>query len=403
MPAPFVPPRGTTPLPRRTALAALAALVATASGCGPVNALFRGRDNRTPPAPLTDLPDPAVAATVLWQRDAGSGIGDEYLILTPAVGGGDLFVAGHRGDVMAIETATGRVRWAVDTDLPISGGVGLGAVQLYLGTSGGEVLALDRSDGQERWRTTVPSEVLTAPGYEADTVVVRTNAGHLLGLDAANGLRRWLYSYTVPALSLRGISPPLVSRGTVFAGLDNGQLVVLTLAEGRLLLEALVSPPEGSNELERLVDIDAPPVISDGVLYLVSYQGNAVAVDLNSGASLWNRDFSSYAGLDTDGQLVFVVDDQDHLWALEARSGGALWQQDVLAGRRLTRPVVAGDWVVVGDFDGYLHWFDPADGRLVGRSRVAGDGFAAAPLWNDGVLYTLGRDGDLTALRPAAR
>ena len=58
-------------------------------------------------------------------------------------------------------------------------------------------------------------------------------------------------------------------------------------------------------------------------------------------------------------------------------------------------------WVVVGDFEGYLHWLSPQDGSLVARTRVGSARITAQPQAVDGTLFVLGDDGDLAALRVA--
>ena len=113
---------------------------------------------------------------------------------------------------------------------------------------------------------------------------------------------------------------------------------------------------------------------------------------------------SSYAGLDVDSSQVYVSDADSEVWALDRRSGGSLWKQDALRRRALTGPVVIGDYVGVGDFEGYLHLLSRLDGSIAGRVRVDSDGIAAAPVAVFGErLLVLGAGGTLALyqLEPA--
>ena len=85
--------------------------------------------------------------------------------------------------------------------------------------------------------------------------------------------------------------------------------------------------------------------------------------------------------------------------ALDKASGSALWQQPALARRNLTSPVVQGDYAVVGDYDGYLHWLKLDNGELAARDRVGGNALRAAPVVADGVLVVQNIDGELAAFR----
>jgi outer membrane protein assembly factor BamB len=132
---------------------------------------------------------------------------------------------------------------------------------------------------------------------------------------------------------------------------------------------------------------------------VTAYQGNITAIDLRNGNTLWSRDFSSYAGLNVDALRVYVADNEDAVWALDRRNGGALWKQSGMMGRKLSAPVTSEDYVVVGDFEGYLHWLTKEDGNVVGRVQVDSKGIAAAPIVQGDTLYVLGKSGVLSAFR----
>lgn len=368
------------------------------SGCSWVSDYLRGDDNSTPPAELSTI-DSSVAIEELWDVSASSGTDQQFVELRPAVEEGRIYVAGHEGDVRALDAGSGSTLWTVETDLPISAGVGVGSGLVLVGTSNGEVLALYSSSGEEAWRARVPSEVLAPPRVADNVVVVRTVDGTFTGFDARNGTQLWAYTYTVPVLTLRGSSPPLLAQGVAITGLDTGKLLVLALANGAPIWERTIAPPRGRTELDRMVDIDAEPAVVGGVLYTAAYQGSVTAIDLRNGNTLWTRDFSSYSGLNADGRRVYAVAADDAVWALDAATGGSLWKQTGLSGRRLTTPVVVGDFIVVGDFEGYLHWLNRTDGRIEGRVRADGDSITTAPVVQNDALYVLSDGGTLSAYR----
>ena len=178
--------------------------------------------------------------------------------LRPAVADGRVYVAGHDGDVQALELESGRELWHVETKLPLSGGPGAGEGLVVAGTSDGDIVALAQDNGAERWRAAVGGEVLAAPVLAGGIVVVRTVDGRLRGLRVADGKEAWVYEQQVPRLTLRGNGAPVVSGDMVVAGFDNGKVSAITLATGELLWSTTVAPSHGRTEIERLVDIDSP-------------------------------------------------------------------------------------------------------------------------------------------------
>lgn len=375
-----------------------AALLVLLSGCGTVKDYFAGTDNTTPPAPLPSLTTTLNVQTV-WSARAGVGSAKEYIKLTPSVSSDTIFAADSAGLVSAYQADTGKIVWSVQTKAPISGGTGSGEGLVLVGTRDAEVLALDVASGAEKWRAQVSSEVLSVPRAESGIIVVRTVDGKLFGLKAGDGSRLWVYQSSTPALTLRGTSSPLLHEGKVIAGLANGKLAALSLTDGKLLWETTVAEPRGRSELERLVDISGELQIQNDILYAASFQGRLAAVDTNSGRLVWVREIHSQAGLAVDERAVYVTDNQSQVLALDRRDGGILWKQDKLHDRAVTAPAVYGDYVVVGDFEGHLHWLNRTDGAFAARVRVDDAGLLAAPVTMDDTLYALGKGGALTALR----
>lgn len=379
------------------------ALSLTLGGCAWIGNWFHGgEDNTAPPAELKSF-TPALEVATVWSTHVGAGSDKQLMKLVPAVALNRVYAAERKGRVVAVEAASGRQVWEHDTDAPISAGPGLGESLVLVGTSEGEVIALDAADGTLRWRAPVSSEVLSVPRAADGVVVVSTMDGKVFGLAAADGRQRWVYDRTVPVLTLRGASSPILAQGRVIGGFASGKLASMDLQDGRPQWEATVAAPRGRSELERLVDISADPVLVGDLVYVVSFQGRIAAVDINSGRLAWARDFSSYTGLAVDRKQLYVVDDKSQVWALDVRSGASVWKQDQLQARTVTAPAAHGDAVVVGDFEGYLHWLSRDDGAFLARVRVDDEGITAAPVVVDDTLYVLGKGGVLKALKTTSK
>ncbi|MCG7981210.1 MAG: outer membrane protein assembly factor BamB [Candidatus Thiodiazotropha lotti] len=363
------------------------------TGCS----LFTGTDNTDPPSELVEL-EPELRIETLWDEDFEGGDGAQ-LKLPPAYQTGVIYLAEPSGEVYALDAKSGDELWSVDTESPLSGGPGLAEGLLVVGTMEAELIVLDSEAGALRWRKRVGSEVLSVPAIGGGSVVCRTGDGGVAAFSADSGEQRWLYDRSVPVLSLRGDSSPMISDSLVISGFAGGKLIGLTLDAGLVAWEASISTPKGRTELERVVDIDSDPKLVEGTAYVAAFQGEVAAVSESSGVVLWRREISSHAGLDASWRQLFVTDDEDHVWSLDATNGATLWQQKAMHARRLTAPAMVGDYLVVGDLDGYVHWLSQEDGHQMARIKLGSDAIRYQPLVIDDRVYVLDEGGTLTALK----
>jgi outer membrane protein assembly factor BamB len=369
----------------------IALVVLTTAACA-------SRAVREPPAPLAEFPA-AYDVNQSWSTDVGASSAKGYLRLSPRAAEGFVYAADPDGRVAEFAVESGKRIWDVDLHTPIGGAVGVGDNLVSVGTRRGQVIALARDTGKEVWRASVSSEVLAPPAIGGGVVAVQTVDGRLTGFAAADGKRLWVYERSEPALSLRGTDAPVIAADAVIAGFASGKLVALRSQDGGVLWEATVSQPRGRNEIERLVDVDVVPIVTSDAIYAASYQGKLVALNPSSGAVLWSRDVSTYTGLATDGTNIYVTDDKSHVLAFNRHDGTTRWKQEAFHGRSLNGPVVYGDFVVVADYEGYVHWLARDDGRVLARYNI-GHGAVRAPATFDGeTLLVADVSGTLSALR----
>jgi outer membrane protein assembly factor BamB len=376
----------------RFGLIAAAAALAACGSKGPVRE----------PADLERIENAAVDPDVLWDRSPGSGDGEQESRLRLAVESDMVVTADAAGDVYALDPKNGRELWHVDTEARVISGPSVHGDIVLLGTLDAEVIALKRADGALAWRTKVSSEVLAPPVGDGGVVIVRCGDGKVFGLSASAGVQRWSFDRNVPALTLRGLSSPLIHEGVAIIGLDNGRAAALRTETGEVLWEEVVSAPEGRSELERIVDVDADLIEAGGGVFALSFGGDLAAIGLQEGRVAWRRPVKSYTGATMMGNKILVTDEAGLVWSLDAETGAAAWKSEALKYRKLSAPVVVGEFIVVADFEGYLHWLSPQDGRIVGRVHAVRDAVAAAPVVRDNVLYVLDRSGKVAAVEAKA-
>ncbi len=358
-----------------------------------------GEDNAEPPAVLTEF-NAEVEIEKLWTSSTGVGANEQTVKLAPAIHNQKIITADREGLVQARHLATGDKVWEFEAEMKLSGGVGLGNETVILGSSNADVIALNSDTGEKRWSVRVSSEVLAIPVVAKNIVIVRTTDGNVTALNEQTGAKLWSYEHAVPALSIRGTGAPLIVGDKVIAGYDNGKMVALDLKNGKYAWEASISIPKGRSEVERLVDLDVDPLEINDVIYIASYRGGVAAISATDGDAMWrNENVSSHTGLSNDFRYLYLSDSKSHVWQIDQRSGGGLWQQKELHHRHLTAPATYQNYVVVGDFEGYVHWLSSSDGRQLGRIQVSDSSIGNKPVVVDDVVYIYAKDGSIAALK----
>jgi outer membrane protein assembly factor BamB len=368
-------------------------------GCG----LFgRKEEPIEPPAELTDI-DPVLSVRTAWATRVGSGSQLLNLALRPAVQGGRVYAAGRNGRVHALDLDTGRSHWTTDTGLALSAGPAAGHGLVVVGSSGGTVTALDIADGSTRWQVQVAGEVLAPPALSPSVIAVRTVDGRLRGLSAETGRELWMVEHRPPRLSLRGTAGAVIAGNLVISGFDNGRVGAYSLRDGELQWENTIAVGRGRTEIQRLADVDATPIVQGQDVYAVAYRGRLANMALESGQVLWATEMSSYNGLSLDWTTVYVAESDGVVVAVNRSSGAEIWRQDALRMRRLTAPTPTGQSVVVGDFEGWLHWIDAITGTLQARHRAGRAAFVTAPVSGGELLVVQDENDRVYALRAEPR
>ncbi|MDQ3161130.1 MAG: PQQ-binding-like beta-propeller repeat protein, partial [Pseudomonadota bacterium] len=149
-------------------------------------------------------------------------------------------------------------------------------------------------------------------------------------------------------------------------------------------------------ELDRMADVDGAAILDNTTLYATSYKNHTVAIDGPSGQLLWDRENGGPRGLGLSNSAVIVTDPAGHVWGIDRNSGGSLWQQNGLSYRKVTAPVVHGDYAVVGDLEGNMHWLQLTDGAFAARAKL-GDAISGQASVADGILVVQSEAGQLAA------
>jgi outer membrane protein assembly factor BamB len=353
----------------------------------------------------------------VWSSSIGSGIKHYDAQLKPAIFDNKVFAASRDGEVAAFDLSSGSKLWSIDLrdgdnapmfgglshwwngrSAKIGGAVTVGFDKVLIGTEDGEVLALNPQTGEKIWSVNIGGEVLASPVAAEGLVLVSTGGGRIFALQPDTGEQRWMHETENGLLTLRGISQVAGANGGVIFGTGNGKVGALISDKGVPAWEEQIAVAKGATDLARIIDVDATPIVQDGKIFAIAYNGQLVALDLRTGRELWKREYASFRDMAYEDNVLYVVDSVGKMYAIDARSGLESWAQLVLNRHFVTAPTVYKKYLVVGDAAGNLHWFDKATGEYLSRNEFDSSGFYAEAVATSEYLLLQSRNGEITLL-----
>ena len=347
---------------------------------------FQDKDEEILPAELVKY-DEKIKIEQIWKTKIGKGSESLHLSLVP---NGDLdrvFAASYDGKVIAKKSVNGERLWDVNLNIILTSGPAFGEERIVVVGKNGELICLRSDDGSEVWRVNINSESVALPLIKNDAVMVATIDGQLRSYSIFDGVERWTVDQDMPALTLRGSSAPISVGNNVVAGFDNGRLLSIDIATGIVDWETMLSPPTGKSDLERLTDIDGAIKSLGQDIYAAGYQSQIASIAAESGQILWAKELSSNAGIALDDEYIYAVTDTGDVIGMLLRDGSEVWRKNILLRREVSAPTKFKSTVVVGDLEGYVHFFDHKTGELLSRKRVGKGAISGSPIVIDNYLF----------------
>lgn len=334
-----------------------------------------------------------------WRSNLGKKIGSGDAVLSPILFGESIYAASANGKVYKISADSGKAEWSAKLKKEtISAGVGVGSGLVLVGSDQGIVYAFKQIDGSIAWQAQLSSEILASPVIDGDIVIARTADGRVYGLSSYDGSTKWTISRQLPKLTLRGESRPVLTKGVVFTGFSDGNMAALDAKTGRALWDFPISFPRGTNEIDRLSDVDTNPLLVGDFLYVSSYQEITHALDISKQRVAWSSDTSSFHSLAYDAAFLYITDKQGIVHQIDRSDGSKVWSQEGLQFYPVSAPISVGPYVVVSEGKGNLYVIRKADGQLVGRHNLGASTIIGEPVVDADTIYLLDSSGTLQSL-----
>lgn len=373
------------------------ALCASLQGCSKIDDYMLGKDNTPKPKALVDIQD-KVKIAPSWTVAVGkSSKNKEYLRLKPVIRAGVIYTADASGLVHAVNKRDGQIKWTTQLAHGLVSGPTIANGYIAVATSNSSLILLNQANGKKVWQNKVSGEILSPPAMAHKKVIAKTIDGKVYAFHVADGKQLWTAEHGSPNLVLKASSSPVVVGKLVLIGFSDGKMDAYDIDSGRLVWQRSIAFASGASDVERLVDIDADPVVEGDVAYLASYQGYIGALSLTNGQFIWRKPGSVYKNMLSRADTLYISDTHDVLWSINKQDGRVNWKQKMLKARGLTEPALVGKDLVVGDKTGYLHFVDPQTGELLGRYKMS-SGVSISPSVSGKTLYVSTDNGMLNQL-----
>jgi outer membrane protein assembly factor BamB len=332
----------------------------------------------------------------------------------PVIAGGKIFTIDTIGNVRAFDARNGAALWSArfgkdegNSALLYGGGVAVEGGRVYASTGLGYVAALDAGTGAVAWTVRPGGPLRGAPTIADGALYVLSQDNQLYSLKAADGATSWSSAAALEIAGVFGNGSPAVARGTVVAGFSSGELNAYRYENGRMVWQDALSRTSISTGVAALSDIDASPVIADGIVYALGQGGRMVALDILTGQRVWELNMAGIATPGVAGEWLFAVNDVAQLVAVNRLTGKIRWINQLPRWDKEKKksgaigyagPVLAGDRLIVAGTNGALINVNPTNGSFQSQTSSGGS-VRFQPAVAGGTLYLLTDAGRLVAYR----
>jgi outer membrane protein assembly factor BamB len=320
------------------------------------------------------------------------------IVASPVIAGDTVFVASDKGQVAALDLASGNVRWSANAKSPVYATPAVEDGKVLVASDGGTLFAFDAESGREIWRYNSPPGVKlwASPAVIEGVVYAGSLAGEMYMLDIQTGQAKGHSSFYAPISS-----PVAVSNNVIYMMTWDKDLFALDL---HAPTQNWKFSTGSYYSLDRnLFLIPASPVVTDVAVYAVSIPASLetagiVAIEKATGKELWT--FSPPVPPDSEKRMKERLKDVSRRGEerLTLTVSGQARVYTINSGDRLSSsPAFAQGIVVHGCEDGYVYALDAATGKQKWVFGTQGRIYSS-PTIVAGVVYVGSNDGNLYAI-----
>ena len=279
---------------------------------------------------------------------------------------GRVYITTGMGEVAALDAKDGSIVWKVKPAGPLRGSPTIAFNQIFVMTMDNQVHALNAADGATLWNETASSGQtgvfgVAAPAAGQGTIVAGFSTGELVAYRYENGRQLWSDALARTSLSTTvGVltdidADPIIDRGRIFALGQGGRMAAYELVTGQRIWEL------------NLAGISTPAIAGDWIFTLTD-DGKLLCIQRATGKVRWLTQLARFENEEKKKNPIFwtgPVLAGDRLWF--ANSNGQVYSAGVNDGAPVLytdlkqpitlAPIVAGETLYILDDSGRISAF----------------------------------------------
>ena len=273
--------------------------------------------------------------------------------------------------------------------------------KIFASTGYNLVLCINAESGEIIWSKTLSSIPISAPISDGKQVFIITNDNKTYALDVTNGEINWAHSGILKATGIIGAANPVAYKNYIITSYSSGEVYALNKKSGEVGWVYDLNISKAANSDFILNDVDATPVIKDGIAYAIGNGGLMMAIRIVDGVILWQKELASITDFWIAGDFIYLVTNDNQLISISKKAGAVKWVVQLKKYLNDKKPVnkivyngiiMAGDNLVVTNSNRELIFISPLDGKILQTKNLNQQIFHNPIVVNGKIyLHTIGR------------
>ena len=349
-----------------------------------------------------------------WKVDIGKGQDkDRPLSSQPVIDEKYIYTIDTTAKVSSIDKNNGKKIWNITLKKKIkekgilNGGLAVNKDFLVVTTGYGNVFVINKNNGKIIWDKNIQSPIRAAPVISANIAFFLTKDNRLYAHNLSAGDLLWTHSGLEEISTFLGSSVPVVSKGIIIVTYSSGEVYALNVINGNVIWNMNLSLYTQSASMENISDIRANPIVHNDTVYVISYNGKMISIDLNTGKRNWE---SNIGGVQTPwvvSNFIYVLSKDNELICLTTDQGKIVWVSKLIDSLNVenqdniinwTGPLLAGRMLIVSGSHGIIASISPYSGKFLGAINLK-NSIDVSAIVSDKTVFFLTVKGDLLAYR----
>lgn len=305
----------------------------------------------------------------------------------------NIYFVSHIGIISSHNINSQELLWSYQHSNKILSGLSLSATNIFFVDSKGYLCSLSKT-GKLEWKAYV-GEVLSPPLVLSSSVIVNLISSKFVSLNIIDGSINWSYNSPSGPLKILSWEEMIENEGKIYSGIAGGKIIAINAENGSLIWETTFSPPKGSSEIERSNDTTSNLIIDEFFVYGISSNGNIAALNINNGEIIWSRPLSSFYGMTSNDNYLFVTHNSGSVYSLSKETNKVKWRNSDFLGRDLSKGYLFDGYIIVSDFEGYLHFLNIDNGFEEARIKIGDTYHTMISKIKDDEMIVVSLDGTL--------